>query len=377
MLEPRPDSSLDSKIMDASIFSTQLSAEVVTPGELEGMSRMLDALLDETGTQSTINGIPARVSVVEREVKVTDTGRQNQRYWGRVFCLDEKDVHGNEVRGIVFDETPGLPVLTPNPLAVRFSSDYTGRPTLIVDNELDPVVNDPTYAEFVKGILKDLSYKAEAVKLERKQAEKAEKEARRNRIRYAIQGARETGGKVLGWALAATAGTGLVVGLGYVLSRIDVEFPEDFDDRDIELPADGQTISLGKQASPAFSQELYESQELSPDDVPTLPASTTNDDDDVLSMDDLARQIWVESSKEGKNCSTVNVAQRLPLDTELLAWTDFTSSDGKSRADELEVLFETDKVKVCWNGQERHEDDDPRVVVKLKAPEAAETTPQG
>ena len=339
-------------IIDATILSSSLTPEVITNGEVQAMVRSAEAILAADGVGSTVNAIPARVSQSYAEVRVN-----KKVYYARVFSLEDKDEQ--QLPGIVFDESIDPEVQTPNPFALRFVGDKD-RPLLMRDNELDPIVNSPQDIAVVKDILRTLAHAK--TEHEHARAELAEQERlQRHRIRERKLEQAKTFGVRAGATVAAIGAVGLaafgaIKGIVWISEQTP---PKDKPEPELVLSG-GAEIALGSTGSPEFSAKLFESQY----DVEEMDSDDYYGDIE-LDLKDSLREVFIYSSKKGKNCVSFNIA-RAPLDTKLVAWTSFVATDGTSRADELEVKHEVQKGTVCWNGKERGDLDDPRIVVKLK-----------
>ena len=347
-------------LIDATSLSSSLTPEIVTNGEMQAIVRSAEAILAVDGVESTVNAIPARVSKGYAEVKVG-----KKVYYARAFSLEDNEEQ--QLPGIVFDETIDPEVQTPNPFALRFVGDKD-RPLLMRDNELDPIINSPQDIALVKDILKVLGH----AKVEREQAlavQTEEERLRRHRLRERRLEHAKTFGVRAGATVAAIGAVGLgVFGLISGVMWIEEHTPQDEPEPELRLSG-GAEIALGSSDAPEFSSKLFENTT----DIQNM-GSDGRFSDVELDLQDPVREVFITSSKKSKNCTSFNIA-RIPLDTKLVAWTDFTAADGTSRADELEVKHEVQKGTVCWNGEERGDLDDPRIVVKLKpAPAEAKTT---
>lgn len=346
----------------AAAFAPSLSPETVTPGEVEACYGIANNLLAISGVESTVNGIPAVVSDAYQRIEI-----EGQTYYGRIykFLVSQGDILGDGMPAVVFDQTTDINVVTPNHLAVRFAK-IGDRISLIVDNDLDPLIDQPEHLTAVRTLLQSLTDTQQKQQIRKRQDEESAAARQKARRREAVAGVARTAGKIARRAGAVAVAGVAVAAAVYGISKIDIK---DFDDADLTLEG-GTELVLGSTGSPQFSRELYDSDKLDRNDIPNL-FDNTETGDQQLDMDNLFRDIEITSSKDGQNCESAEV-ERVPIGTRLVAWTDFTGPDGTSRADELEVMYTTEKVEVCWNGEELNDDDDPRVVVALRPEEESQ-----
>ncbi len=182
----------------------------------------------------------------------------------------------------------------------------------------------------------------------------------------------------------AVGGVAVVVSLGWGATKVPwgevFEGPVgSFDEHGYSLPEDqGDAVPYGETAHPGFSEDLLGSHKLGYDEMPEIGdvnSEYSGPEDTTFALDDGLRQIIITTSNdnhwgtkdEGKpNCETQKLEEPLGLDSVVYAWTDFSEEDGTSRADELDVSYGKSGVKVCWDGKEHNDDDDPRVVLQLQ-----------
>lgn len=352
--------------VDASLLEPSLSPEIVTSGEIESMLRVADYLLKEEGVESTVNGMPAIVSEGAIPVRV-----KKKNYYARLYKFEpSKENPDQGLPAIAFDETFQMEVITANPYALRFSK-YGDKPSIIADqDELNPVPNSPAHVELAKSILQEFAHQhveAKHIADENVAQRRIEKSKHRHEVAGIIGRASLKAAKV---ATALVAAGGIIGGAVYGVGKIHISH---FDDKKLSLIG-GTEISIGSTGHPEYSPKLFSNKQYSEVQIPDLvelPNAATPDMG--LNPKQTLREVIILSSKKGKNCET-RAVKRVPLDTRLVAWTDFTGQDGQSRADELDVDYKVGELKVCWNGQELGPEDDPRVVVALRS--ASESTPK-
>jgi hypothetical protein len=361
--------------IDASVFEASLSSEIVTYGEVEAMLDAAKEILAVDSEISNVNGLPAIVSRQAAEVEIS-----GKTYYARVFQLTLHDAQKEpELPAIGFDETPDVAILTSNPFAFRFKEFGEHGYVLETDGNIDVTVNNPEHVRVAKRILNELGMKEIAVEEQKRQAEteakaaeehakQQRKQERHNSRAYAWERAKEWGGNIV--ATVAVIGALAAAGFG-VVKGVSALQPENYDDRtDVHLDG-GTEIPMGQSGIPEFSRELYNNPPLSRDTMPIIEPSGS--EDIVLEMHDKLRQVIIKGSQESNHCQEIKI-EHVPLGTTLVAWTDAVDANGNSRASEFQVDNEVDKFRVCWNGQERDKDDDPRVVVALRA--AADSKPR-
>lgn len=373
--------------IDGTLIAPSLSKELVSTARIEGMIMMANATLVADGVETTVNGIPAVVSEVSVEVIVPKPGYapsnapQQQLYHVRAARLQPTSARKDKVNplpALVFSESDDLPVITPNPNALRFVELVKG-PSLVADmSQLEPDVDSPAQVEWTMSVLTRLAEKIEAIDTAEEAALQAEQKhlqqehATRRQHRRSIM--KQVGGMTLKWGGGLLGATAAVTGLVYGIGKIDIEPRQDIDDRLKRTQLAGGTVfTLGStESTPEFSRQAYEDSLLGRNIIPYLDLNSdrtspkiSSSQDNSLGLDDTYREIVLTSSKPGKNCEEASV-DKVPLDTRLVTWTDFAGPTGQSRADEFKVKYEVGKVKVCWNGEERTIDEDPRVIVALR-----------
>ncbi|HSH55393.1 MAG TPA: hypothetical protein VK983_01045, partial [Candidatus Limnocylindrales bacterium] len=161
---------------------------------------------------------------------------------------------------------------------------------------------------------------------------------------------------------------------GYKIVTSDFWEGHDFhyDKKDYSLPVTS-TAELGETIHPAFSSELVAAAGGGIADAPDLndiywDYKTNSIDDSSFTVDDGIRKITLTSSEKGHHCEIAPLEVDPPIGTKLSAWSSATHEDGTSRADEFDVTFTTESVLVCWNGEERNDEDDPLVYVRMIPP---------
>lgn len=360
--------------IDASSIWPALNPEEVTPGQVESLREAADFVLDTQGVESHINGLPATVSKHYIEAAVGD-----EVFYARVY----RDKSGRT--GIAFDNTTDISITTNNPNALFFDN-LQGGMSLRADNaslsEVD--VDNPKHVALATKIIgtlvtsgqKELELKAEA-EARKIQQDKYEKELaaarraeskvyrRRTRREKFIRVAR-AGGMTLGITAVASG----IVGGGMYMIDSAKDASVSFDELDPApvIETEGSIVSEGESASPAFAQELIDMPVFQgvdsdvPDLVKYLSSAGTLDRDEIepLTISHSYREVHIISSKTEKdmNCTTFEV--KAPDNTALLSWTDFRNPE------ELTVTFEDGTGKVCWNGNERDIEDDPRIVLTIQ-----------
>lgn len=342
-------------VMD--VFAPSLSPEQVTRGEVETLCSIADNLLVLDGEDSTVNGIPARVT---REY--FDTEIAGKRYYARVYRFNGNSNFSDQPQpAIIFDETPEITAVSKNHLAVRFK-EFGGGISLVVDNdELDPELDRPEHVNAVQSVLNGLNEKVQNKQIEIKKEK--ETEAYRKSLARKKKAAKigRVALKTSGYIAAGAAFVGVVWGVIYGISKIDLPDSVPFDQKDFALEG-GSVISLGDTANPEFSSQLLSEEGNAPHGIPVLGEDPTgNSEPEILESNDTFREIIIDSSEDDRDCQTVG--SDLNDGQDVIAWTDFTDDNGVSRADELVVTNERGSITVCWTGEETDDFDDPRVVV--------------
>ncbi len=344
----------------ASPFARALSPEIVSAGEIEAMAHLAEEMLELDGEESLVNGMPALVTLHYARTKIDDT-----TYYVRVFRpLDTPD----EMPGIVFDLTEDTVVHTPNMYAVRFK-DLASSIALVVDDDLNPHVNDPKEVEQIKAFLGEISEKVGQAQIEqRQQANDLEDQKRQSRHNHVRDIAHRVG-RYSFRVFAIAAALGLVYGATHIdyepVKRVFRSNRDKFDEVGHSLD-DGQIIPLGGEASPQFSLQLYDDKSLSVSNMPRMMSKDANQND-MMMVDDGLREVVI-TSPEGRDSCTIIKVEKAAHDAVLKAWTDFAGANGVSRADELTVTYSSDEIKACWHGQERNPNDDPRIVYDIYQP---------
>jgi len=342
-----------------------IDPEIVTIGELDSLLLTARNVLEIDSLETTVNGIPALVS--KSSAPVTVDGEQ---FFARVWKPKDKDDE-DTLPGIVLDLTSDDDeVITPNPRAIYFTQTGGEHTHLIVDGDLEPIVDNPDLVEAIRGTLLAIHQTARTNAINRtvaqetrmRHAEELERQAKqerklaRHKVAASVGRAAMT---VFKWSVVGVGVVGVVIGA----TRIDWNGTA-FDEHGYSLDG-GTELILGGHGAPEFSDELYGNPHLEPQDIPDIYGEDSDSDPSSLEMDDTLREVILTSSEDDKNC-TIAPVDHVPSGTRLVAWTDSRNPDGTSRADEFDVLWQTDQVKVCWNGQEANDEDDPRVVVAFR-----------
>lgn len=335
-----------------------LSSEIVTTGEVLSMAITAESLLKRDGFATRVNEIDATITHACAAVEVAD-----KTYYARVakYKTDPLTPGTETLPFILFDETPELSVRTPNTRAVQFSR-MGSNISIVTDNDLSPVVNDPEQAEVIKSILNEIGDKLDKSETQKTTARKQRREARVHGILEGAASAVKTTGAI------ALCGAILVAG-GLGLKRVDWSEIADgpgtpFDKQGLTLHG-GNAVRMGDSGTPEFSAQLFGSEALAATEVPDVSNKNGSNDAEPLHLKSGLREMTITSSEKDKNCESAPV-DRVPLNSEVVAWTDFTAPNGDSRAEELSVKYEVEEVTVCWHGQERNDQDDPRVVLDLR-----------
>ena len=335
-----------------------LSNEIVTTGEVLSMAITADSLLKRDGFETRVNEVDATITHTFATVAVEDA-----TYYARVakYKTDPLFPGTETLPFILFDETPELRVRTPNTRAVQFTR-IGSNISLITDNDLNPIVNDPAQAEVVKHILDEISVQVDRSEDEKVATRKRKREERIDNIVESIwDGTKKVGAFALCGAILAAG--------GYGIKRVDWSKIADgpgtpFDKQGLTLRG-GTAVKVGHSGIPEFSTQLFDSEALASTEVPSIYEESSGTDAKPLHLTSGLREITIKSSKKGKNCESAPV-DKVALNSEVVAWTDFTTPNGETRADELSVKYEVEKVTVCWHGQERNDQDDPRIVLDLR-----------
>lgn len=332
--------------------------------EVRQLYTQLDTILNDFGTKKRrargggqtvaldnagrirVGDIDYAVSVYKRRDKDGAFGEQSE-YIG--FNFSSKLVVPNVLRDVM--------TLTPDG-ALRVVVNNDGDVTTTNDIKL----NDASDLAAAQGLYKQICANTDRLRSQR----------------VATKWKREKYLKRAGVAVGGFAVVGTIVWGGSKISWDHVfdGDPEKFDRHDYSLPAEEATVvDYGHTETMLFSQALFDNPNLRADYVPQLGSWDRYDSQDATyTPNDGMREIVITTSKdnhfqtkdEGKpNCESQEIVGSAGLDSVLYAWTDFTDVDGTSRADELNVTYNKDGVRVCWTGEERNDDDDPRVVLQI------------
>lgn len=138
----------------------------------EALLTSAEVLLGECGVETTIDNLPAVATKYACTVE-----HNGQTLYARIGKMTPKR-GGAHLPQIVFDKTPGLPIETDNftALGFRFFGDNIA---VIVQNELDPLLNEPPYLELVKKVTDRIAVQA----LESREAARQAKESRRQAVK--------------------------------------------------------------------------------------------------------------------------------------------------------------------------------------------------
>ncbi len=359
--------------IDGSVLAGNLAAESVTPGEVRELLRIARHELETEGVESTVNGLPARVTKDAIPVEV-----DGKTYLARVYMLnavgeDDEDV----LPGIGFDETPDVAIVTPNANALRFMRTWSNdKPAIIADsNDMSPEVDRPEHVEIVRNVLRGIATQIAERKQQEAQvsidAKRERAESRRGTARAIGRGAL----KAVKWTVGSAAAAAAVAAAVYGIGKIDIK---SFDDHHYKLDG-GTELVLGESGHPEFSKDLYDSSSLNAEHMPGVyddnhhDSGATSDSSDTLEASDTLREVTIYGSKGDYKCEEFPIEQ-VPLDTRLVVWTDAVDANGISRADEFTVKYEAKTGRVCWDGKEQDKHDDPRIVVALRP--ASESKPR-
>jgi hypothetical protein len=109
------------------------------------------ALLEQNGTDSYINGMPARVTKAYAEV-ITEN---NEVYRAKVaqYTATRRSASVSNDIMVVFDANEDERVQTMNPFSLVFKQ-FAGSYSLVVNNDLDPLVDDAKYMQLTMEILR-------------------------------------------------------------------------------------------------------------------------------------------------------------------------------------------------------------------------------
>jgi hypothetical protein len=217
---------------------------------------------------------------------------------------------------------------------------------------------------FAQKILKEL----DTVVTDKQYTATLEKRRKQRRREDAIK---KTGKSAIALVAASAAAFGLYkVATDYIIPGA----PERFDKKEYAIPG-GNILRVGETEHPAFSKYLHDNKSLGRNKVPRInhPDKSGNRGgnvhpyDGTMDTSDGLREMIITSSKPGKNCQAITV-HSMDLDARATIWTDFVNTEGKSRANELDASLLDGKLRLCWNGQELSNKDDPRIVFQVKNP---------
>lgn len=373
--QPRMDTVLPH--LDLSRFREGLSPEHVTDGEVQAVFEQANAILGETGVRSTVNGIEALVSSEYAEAVLDGVP-----FYARVYRYTKRGRELGEIselelgQGLVFDEDKSLSVISSNPRVIRY--EYrTDRPIIIYDDDqLSPRVNDPTDVAIIQTAQNNIVHKIEIgratkqrLQTEAEERARAERETRNARRWRAVK---DIGRKAIRGIAGATALT--AIGFGVIAGGkkiADIE-PYDYDlDPRVHVPVGGTPHTIGDPAAtPDFDKVFLNDPILSRAKVPDMSTDEESESGDpYLGADNILRDVILTSSKEGKNCVTIELSDKVGIDSTLKSWTDFVDENGVSRADELSVEYNVGETEVCFIGEETSDEDDPRVILRVIANE--------
>lgn len=311
-----------------------------------GLFNTADKVIDQFSEQTIFNALPAEKFSLPINVQI-----QNKNYEvgmtkvsGLIGESTTVSFNFRDADGSKEEEHLGVAFLTSN--GVLFAPSSPGEHT---------EANHPEDIKLVAKIL-DKAQKVAA----REQAEQWSAKRRRVHQRVAAVS--------IGLAGAATVGA-IQLGVGDWFAYDETKF----DRHEYTLPVEEATIlKINEKGSPKFSETLQSNAALGEDKVPQLrespPLLGDYPTDEQLSVDEGLRQITITSSENdgwSSDCRSTEL-EGVKDSTELFVWTDFVDENGQSRADELEVSLTEDEAKVCWNGEETSDEDDPRVIVDLR-----------
>jgi hypothetical protein len=356
------------KPIDASHLTESMTTETVTQGVVHTLHATLEQQLATNGHEYHLHGRPVITTEYYHPVTMRlggeDEDAEVQEYYARPFrYLHPRPDEQGTLLSIAFDTQPDPDITTPNAYWIRFV-DVGGRVTLRVETAELPRDNNPEDIRLVQSLVQQF--------LEDGAEESADRQSQaRERHRQRMNAARIGAWSVTGLAAVVAIVWGGIAVLDNVAESLDKT--GQFDKKDKALTG-GTQIELGHSGHPEFSDDLYADPDLEASDIPEMAVDDPDDTEtpDDLDPDDTLRQLTVTSSEGGKNTAEADIdSEGIPRSARLVAWTDFADENGTSRADELTVTYERDTVTVEWEGQERNDDDDPRVVVALIPEEEA------
>lgn len=183
----------DNQGVDLSEFEALRSSlgpesEAGLSGEVAGLHYTAEALLEQAGKETTINGLAGVATPQSYQVRMGEVPMYARL--GRLAPGKSQTTSETDPPKVIFCTTSDFNrIRTPNIGALSFTDGLYG-PQLIAVNGTEPVIDDPKYIELTKTIVADLSRQYD----ETKQRERANKsyEARRKQAR------RETRMRIVG-----------------------------------------------------------------------------------------------------------------------------------------------------------------------------------
>lgn len=137
----------------------------------------------------------------------------------------------------------------------------------------------------------------------------------------------------------------------------------------------GAVLRLGGTVTPDFSAELANDIQLAADQVPYLTnifRGKYSSPDDNLNIGDGLRQIEIPDGMhrdwfwEAEKPWRYEVSlQTMPVGTSFLVWTDLRTASGQSRAQELQLSYEQNRLVYEWHGR-KIGDEKARIVVQIQ-----------
>lgn len=170
-----------------------------------------------------------------------------------------------------------------------------------------------------------------------------------------------------------------VVAAGYGLTQVPwgeifMSKADRFDRSQLKLQG-GAVLRFGETVTPDFSVELANDTRLAADQVPYITNvwhGKFSSPDDNLNVGDGLRQIEVpdgmhrdwfwEAEKPWR--SEVSLSN-IPVGASFLVWTDLRTADGKSRAQELQLSYEQERLVYEWHGR-KIGSEKARIVVQIQ-----------
>lgn len=347
--------------VDLSRFADILSSDHSNESLMESVIYQANAILEQDGKISTIDNVEALVSDTFAETSIANT-----TYFARVFRYTEKGKAQAKMAigpdmGLVLDTTNRLPVSSPNPRLFMYLDSVQGKSLMLGGNSLETMrLGNNQDIMHLKGIQDKLGAKVQQKIQEAEQRKATEEEQEKTRRKFRRSQIARTIGRGTTKTLTGILIIGAVSGAAYggykAISAIDIyEFDED---SEAEVPNNPAILTVGTHdVTPSFSSDLINIEEL----AKKIPHEG---EENYVNYSEKLRRLTMLSSKEGKNCATVNIEDPT-LNDVVLAWTDFVDENGYSRADELSVSHMFGEIEACFVGQETDDDDDPEVVIKV------------